>query len=270
MIDLGPAGQPAGQAIGQAAILVIAGYVSGFLNVVGGGGSLLTLPLMLWMGMSAPVANATNRIALVTQNIAATTAFHRGRRLPWRTTIWLLVPTIPAAAFGAWLALDIDDTLFRRILVGVMLASLWMVWRQDPRHDGTATLHARHSKSLWFSFLAMGVYAGFLQAGLGFLIIAALTTLGGLDFVRTNAIKVALVLAGQVVALAIFAAAGTVDWVAGSALAVGSTVGAWHAARMQIAKGSPWVRRVVIVLMIAFTLKLAYEGFVAGAVAANS
>jgi uncharacterized protein len=262
MIDLSPA-------VGQAVALTVVGYVSGFLNVVGGGGSLLTLPLMLWMGMPAPVANATNRIALITQNIAATTAFHRGGRLPWRTTAWLLLPTVPAAAFGAWLALDIDETLFRRILVFVMLASLWMVWRQDPRHGVTDSPHARHSKSLWLSFLAMGVYAGFLQAGLGFLIIAALTSLGGLDFVRTNAVKVALVLAGQIVALAIFTAAGTVDWVAGSLLAAGSTAGAWHAARMQIAKGSPWVRRAVIALMIGFTLKLAYEGFVAGANAAG-
>lgn len=250
--------------LGQAVALVFVGVVAGFLNVVGGGGSLLTLPVMLWMGMPAPVANATNRIGLVGQNLTAAATFHHGRRLPWRTTLWLLAPMLPASALGAYLAIDIDETLFRRILVGVMLMSLWMVWRSGSDHDEHAVPHQRHPRWLWVSFLFMGVYAGFLQAGLGFLIIAALTTLGGFDFVRTNAIKVTLVLACQLLSLAIFAAAGTVDWVAGVALALGTAVGAWGAARLQMSKGSPWVRRVVLALMIVFTVRLAYEGFLAG------
>lgn len=250
--------------LGQAVALVLVGVVAGFLNVVGGGGSLLTLPVMLWMGMPAPVANATNRIGLVSQNLTAATAFHRGRRLPWRMTLWLLVPVLPASALGAYLAIDIDETLFRRILAAVMLISLWLVWRSGPDHDEHAAPHNRHPRWLWVSFLFMGVYAGFLQAGLGFLIIAALTSLGGFDFVRTNAIKVTLVLACQLLSLAIFAAAGTVNWVAGASLALGTTAGAWGAAQLQMTKGSPWVRRVVMVLMIAFTARLIYEGFLNG------
>ena len=96
-------------------LLIIVGFVAGMVNVVAGGGSLLTLPVLLWLGLPAPVANASNRLGLVMQNVSATTAFHRAGVLPWRPTLVLFAPALPGALLGAYTALDIDEQLFRRI-----------------------------------------------------------------------------------------------------------------------------------------------------------
>ena len=105
-------------------ILFGAGAVAGFMNVVAGGGSLLTLPALLFVGLPAPVANATNRISLILQNASASTAFRRGGRLPLRVTVRLALVALPGAAVGAFLALDVDETTFRRILAAILTA-LW-------------------------------------------------------------------------------------------------------------------------------------------------
>ncbi len=237
------------------------GFVAGFLNVFAGGGSLITLPVLLWLGFPAPVANASNRIGLVAQNIAASTAFHRGGLLPVALVARLVLVALPGVALGAFVAIDVDERLFRRVLAGVLLFTLWTLLRGGFRPPRGPRLSRRRRVVLYGSFFVMGFYAGFIQAGLGFLLIAVLSGIGGLDMVRTNAVKVAFVLLVQALALTIFALAGTVDWAAGAGLAMGGTLGAWTAAHWQMAKGSPWVRRVVIALLALFTARLVYEGF---------
>lgn len=248
----------------QALLLATIGFIAGFMNVFAGGGSLLTLPVMLWLGFAAPVANATNRIMLISQNIAATTAFHGGKVLPVRTVLKLSAVVLPGSLIGAWFARDIDELLFRRLLAGIMIVSLWAILRKKPSAEQWAPEVDGVTWKLMLSFFFMGVYAGFIQAGLGFVIIAVLTAVGHFDLIRTNAIKVAVILVAQVTALAVFGPTGTVDWLAGASLAFGSTAGAWTAAHVHLAKGTTWVRRAVVTLMVAFTVRLIYEGFVAG------
>ena len=248
----------------QVLVLALVGFVAAFMNVFAGGGSLLTLPVMLWLGFPAVVANATNRIGLIAQNVAATTAFQQGRVLPVRTVLKLTCVVIPGAALGAFLATDIDELFFRRLLAGIMIVSLWATLRKKPSADVWVPKADGVGARLLVSFFFMGIYAGFIQAGLGFVIIAVLTAVGHFDMIRTNAIKVATVLVAQITALAVFGPAGTVDWLAGASLALGTTTGAWTAAHVHLASGTRWVRRIVVTLMIAFTLRLIYEGFIAG------
>lgn len=248
----------------QAALLAVIGFVAGFMNVFAGGGSLLTLPVMLWLGIPAPIANASNRVMLIAQNIAATTAFQQGRVLPVMTVLKLSAVVVPGSALGAVLARDIDELLFRRLLVVIMIVSLYGILRKKPSADVWAPKVDGVTWKLLLSFFFMGIYAGFIQAGLGFVIIAVLTAVGHFDMIRTNAIKVATILVAQISALAIFGPSGTVDWIVGVSLAVGSTTGAWTAAHVQLAKGTAWVRRIVVTLLVAFTLRLIYEGFILG------
>jgi uncharacterized membrane protein YfcA len=241
---------------GAIAALAGVGFVSGFMNVLAGGGSLLTLPLLLFLGMPAPVANATNRIGLVLQNISASTAFHRGGRLPLRPTLWLLLPFVPGAYVGAVVAVDVDETLFRRVLIVMMLLALYSILHGQGSRRLESTARVPHPALLGLSFALMGFYAGFMQAGLGFLLIAALSGLGGFDLVRANAIKVSVVLISQLLALAVFQRAGNVDWRAGAVLAVGSAAGAWVGARWQMRRGVVWVRRVLVTLLVFVLVQL--------------
>lgn len=245
----------------QLLLLLLAGLVAGILNTLAGGGSLLTLPLMLWIGLPAPVANASNRISLIVQNVSGTVNFHRSGRLHWPTALLLGACAVPMALLGAWVAIDIDERWFRRILVGILAVSIVIVARG---RSGAGELHQPRERlklALWF--VAAGFYAGFIQAGLGFALLALLHGLGQLDLVRSNAIKVTMVLMCQLAALAVFSVAGSVDWTAGLTLAIGSASGAAIAVRLQVRKGSEWVRRIVLVLLATFALILVLQEILA-------
>jgi len=244
------------------ALLFGVGLVAGTLNVIAGGGSMLTLPVMIFLGLPATVANGTNRVAILVQNVGASWSFHR-RGLTSRA--WLLLAVPPAllgAVLGTLVAVRIGDVAFQRILALVLVAvAAYTLWRPTPSTGGEATAPPAGAGALGFVavFLLVGFYGGFLQAGVGFVILAV-TTAGGLDLVRGNSLKVMLVLAFTIPALILFAWSGKVDWVMGTALAAGNLLGGLLGVRLQILKGHGWVRSVVTVTMVAFALKLLVSG----------
>ncbi len=241
----------------QLILLLIAGFVAGVLNTLAGGGSLITLPLMLWIGLPAPMANASNRISLILQNISGTTNFHRIGHLHWPTAFMLSACAVPTALIGARVAMDIDEHWFRRILVAVLLVSLIVVARgRDGGGNRTEPVN-RLRLALWF--MAVGFYAGFIQAGLGFALLALLHGVGQLDLVRSNAVKVTVVLFCQLAALAVFMAAGQVNWIAGLSLAAGSASGAAVAVHLQVRKGAAWVKRLILGLLGSFAIVLVVQ-----------
>ncbi len=243
-------------------LLFSAGLVAGALNVVAGGGSFLTLPILIFLGIPATVANGTNRVAVIFQNVGAVWAFNRHQLLDWRSLLWAALPSCLGAILGTAVALAIGDRDFERILAFLMVAlSLWTLW--DPagrraRRRG-AGAPAIHPWVLAGGFFLVGIYGGFVQAGVGFLVLAV-TTLAGLDLVRGNAVKVLCILLFTILSLAIFAWQGKVLWTPGLILAAGSAIGAQIGVRLTILKGHAWVKRVVTVTVIAFALKLWFAG----------
>lgn len=242
-------------------LLFIAGLVAGILNVIAGGGSFLTLPILMFLGLPAGVANGTNRVGILLQNVGAVWSFQRDGVLDWRSLLWAALPAIPGALVGVRLALIVSDQAFQRILALLMVTlSLWTLWSKQriPLHDAEAGVVAPSSARLagvTLAFFLVGVYGGFVQAGVGFLILAVTTALG-LDLVRGNAVKVLTVLSFTVLSLALFAWNGRVDWLMGLVLAAGTTVGGIMGARLTVLRGHRWVRTVVTAAMIAFALKL--------------
>ncbi|HET8646869.1 MAG TPA: sulfite exporter TauE/SafE family protein, partial [Vicinamibacteria bacterium] len=242
--------------LSAAALLLGAGFVAGALNVVAGGGSFLTLPVLIFLGLPAAEANATNRVAVLTQNAGAVWSFHRYRVMEWRRTGEVVVPALLGAAAGTWAALHVDDRDFRRLLAVVMVAvTLWTLL--DPRTRG-AGAPARPRLGPWglrAGFLVVGLYGGFVQAGVGFLVLA-LTTLAGLDLVRGNALKVTAVLLLTALSLALFAGAGKVHWLPGLVMGAGSLLGSFLGARLTVRKGQRWIRAVVTGAVIVFAIAL--------------
>ncbi|MGH7543100.1 MAG: sulfite exporter TauE/SafE family protein [Gemmatimonadota bacterium] len=239
--------------------LALAAAVAGALNVVAGGGSFLVLPVMIFLGLSPTVANGTNRIGILAQNATAVWGFHQHRLIEGGWIAVAVVPALAGAALGTWAAIEIEDAAFRRALALIMVAvSLWTLWdplaRRQPRPEpvppgrlgraGTALL-----------FFAIGVYGGFVQAGIGFLLLAA-TTLQGLDLVRGNALKVLIVLVFTPLTLVLFALGGKVDWGMGLALAAGYGAGGLAGVRLTVVKGHEWLKRVVTVTVIVFAILL--------------
>jgi uncharacterized membrane protein YfcA len=214
--------------------------------------------VLIFLGLPPTVANGTNRVGILLQNVGAVWGFHRYRLLDWRWTIWAALPATVGAGLGTWTALHVGDEAFRKILALLMVVvTLWTLI--DPlkkRRAGTdgETPRAR-VPTVALLFLGVGFYGGFVQAGVGFFLLAVLT-LAGIDLVRGNAIKVLCILIFTVLSLAIFAANGSVDWGLGLALGVGTTLGGQLGVHLTALKGHDWVKGVVTVTVIVFALRL--------------
>lgn len=240
------------------AALFAVGIVSGALNVVAGGGSFLTLPVLIFLGLPAGVANGTNRVGVLAQNLAGVWGFHRSSAMAWRWGLSASVPAMAGAALGAWLALRMPDFAFQRLLsVAMLVMTLWTV-TYPPAREGRDTLTSPWHPGVVLAFVAIGVYGGLVQAGVGFAVLAA-TSLAGMNLVQGNAVKLLTVLLLTGLSLAIFASGGAVHWSFGLALAAGNVLGALVGVRLAIAQGHRWIQRVVTVAVVIFAILLWFD-----------
>lgn len=246
------------------AALFASGVAAGTLNVIAGGGSFLTLPVLIFLGLPPTVANATNRVGILTQNVGAVWGFHRYRVLAWRWALAAAAPAVVGAVLGTWAALEVSDEAFRRLLAFLMVAiTLWSLLDRSGRRVRVGPAlgelpprpSGRRLAVLAAGFFAVGVYGGFVQAGVGFLILAV-TTFAGLDLVRGNAIKVTTALLFTAISLAIFAWQGKVEWLPGAVLGAGNLAGGLAGVRLTVLKGHAWVKGVVTVTVIVFAVLL--------------
>ena len=245
--------------IWQLPLLFVVGIIAGILNVLAGGGSLLTLPLLIFMGLPSAVANGTNRIAIFCQNIFAIRGFSKRGVMP----LQLALLCTPTALLGSWvganLAVDIDDQMFKRLLALIMIGVL-IFTAIDP----IKKLQQKDIKfSFWrkiiiaISFFGVGIYGGFVQAGVGFIIIPILL-IHGLDLVRINALKVVVIFAYTFIALGVFIYHGQVDYSLGFALAAGNSVGGMIGPKLAVDKGHDWIKKVVTATVLVFAVKLLF------------
>ena len=247
------------------AMLAGVGLSAGALNTVAGGGSFLTLPYLIVLGLPAAEANGTNRLAVILQSLTAFREFRRcGERwdrhkgeIEWRLAVVGTIPMILGGLLGAWISLAVGDHAFKKILsVLMVVVTVWTLW--DPvrkKKISPRASESRYGSTYALLFLLVGLYGGFVQAGVGFLILAV-TTYSGLDLVRGNAVKVFSVLLLAVVSLVFFAWHGTIDWSIGLALGVGSAVGGLLGARLSVRIGAAWIQRVVIAALVLFAIVL--------------
>jgi len=236
------------------------GGISGFLNVMAGGGSLLTLPLLIFLGLPAAEANGTNRVAILVQNFFALKAFRQHGVFPVKLALLCAIPALAGAYWGANLAVSIDDQTFKRLLAGIMVGVLVLMLVDPMKRLREKELEMTTGRRvlLAVTFFGVGIYGGFVQAAVGFLILTVLMMFG-LDLVRSNAIKVFVIFLFTVPALAVFAWHGEVNWLLGSALAVGNACGGRVASHMAIKKGHDWIRKFVSVVVVIFALKLFFS-----------
>lgn len=214
------------------ALVFVVGVLAGVINTLAGGGSLLTLPLLVELGLPPTSANATNRVAVWMQSVTSAGRFRAKGFLPVRASMPLVASSLVGVVAGALAAARIADDAFRVALavvfagMGVVLVRRLLVERGGAV-DSVATVPGGPRTHL--SMLAVGFYAGFVQAGVGVLVIWVLHVVGRLDIVRSNAVKTLLVWVWTTIALVVFVASGLVDWHRGLLLGVGGAIGAWAA-----------------------------------------
>ena len=236
------------------------GIAAGFLNTVAFGGSLIALPVLIFLGLPTAVANGTNRIAIFFQNFSAIMGFRRKGVSDFGYSILLAIPAVIGAVIGAIIATDIKDAVFNLILAVVMITML-VLTLINPTERLKNRIESRDKRSKIIAmvvFFFIGIYGGFIQAGVGLLIITALRLLTGMDLVRTNAIKVLVIFCYTVVALGIFIMEKQVDWALGVTLAIGNATGAWLGSHWAVEKGDKWIRVVLIVAVLGFAIRLVW------------
>ncbi len=235
------------------------GVVAGVINVMAGGGSLLTMPAMIFFGFDPALANGTNRVALVAQNVTAVGTFAKLGYGDRRLSLSMAALTIPGAVAGAWAAIAIDPLWFKRLLAVVMVGVL-LVTLKKPKSPAGMDGHASRAGLVWAhaGMFGVGVYGGFIQAGVGFIIMALLRATLRLDLVRVNAHKVFVVGVYMLPSLLVFALQGRVDWLAGGVLAIGTATGAFIATRLQVKKGEGVVRVVFALAVVAMAVRLVW------------
>ena len=239
-------------------ILVGAGLFAGFVNTMAGGGSLLTLPLLIFLGLPPATANGTNRIAIIVSASSATLGFQSKNISSFPLSIYLGIAAFFGALIGSRIAVEIDGLLFNKILAIIMIVVVvLMVFKPSYKAD---LLQARTTgKTLMWSMVAfffIGIYGGFINAGIGFIIILFLNYVNKLDLVRVNATKVTLVLIYTTAALATFIFSGHINLKYGIALAVGNAAGAFFASRYAVKIGEGVIKTVMMVMVVAMSVKL--------------
>lgn len=239
------------------AAVPVTGFVAGFINTLAGSGSLLTLPVLILLGLPANVANGTNRVGVLLQNVVAVATFRQRGTLPLTGSWKLLVPSVAGAIVGAELAVDLDEALLRRT-IGVLLLVLLAVILLKPER-WIATQATRREPRLLVEvplFFAIGVYGGFIQVSVGLFLLAGLVLGAGYDLVGANAMKNFIVLVFTAAALVVFVVNDQVQWTLGLLLGAGQAVGAWVAAHFAVERGAKFVRAAVVVIAVMSALAL--------------
>jgi uncharacterized membrane protein YfcA len=240
-------------------LLILGGFLAGFINTLAGGGSMLTLPLLIFAGLPADVANGTNRVAILVQNLSAVLGFRSQGVKPWRIGLWLALPTCAGALAGANVAVRLDPRLLERIF-GVVLIVLCAFLLFKPgkilEHRGAPEKEARPSLRGFLVFFAVGFWGGFAQVGVGFLFLGGLLLVSKLDLVHANAVKLFTIFLFTVLSLAVFLLHGQVRFLPGLVMAVGNASGAWFASVLSVKKGAAWVRTFLIAAALLAALKL--------------
>lgn len=238
-------------------LLAVTGFIAGIINTLAGGGSNLTLPALMMMGLPADVANATNRVGVFMQSLVGTHGFKQHGQLPTHDFKAILFPLLTGGLAGAVVAAFLPTTYLKPILLITMISmSVVILVRPATVIPGPDEQPKRVSESRqgWVMLFIAGLYGGFVQAGVGFVLIAAIAGSLRYDLVKTNALKMLSTLAFTVVALAVFIWQGQVSWVPGLILAAATMLGARLGVKLALKVNQRFMKWFLLLMTVAASI----------------
>lgn len=241
----------------QLAVFFVAGAGAGLLNALAGGGSFITVPLLMFTGLEPTVANATNRLGVWLQSFFGYRKYDKIGYFPKKYCLAVAIPTALGAIVGAYLATVIADDAFKKyfafFMVLMTLVAFFKPTAKEMKED--VTLSGKSLIVNYFIYFGIGVYSGFVQAGVGFMMVAA-SIVVGLDIVRAQAVKLFLNLVAATVSLGIFIYAGKVLFLPGLVLGAGMALGAVTAVSISVKVSQKFLKRFVTLMIFAFAVLL--------------
>ncbi|MBI9068905.1 MAG: sulfite exporter TauE/SafE family protein [Salinivirgaceae bacterium] len=239
-------------------LIIGAGFLAGFINTLAGSGSLITVPLLIFMGLPANIANATNRVMILLTNIVGVSSFRQQKVFKLKDSIWLSLPAIVGAIIGALIAVDINEEIMTKIIGGLMVFLLITIIYKPQKWLKDIEAKTEKKFKFWQYILMffVGLYGGFIQIGVGVFILSGLVLSCGFDLVKANAVKLFIILMYTIFALGIFIYNGQVNFIAGFLLAAGSMIGSFIATRVAVEWGPKFVRIILLTVVIVAIVKL--------------
>lgn len=235
------------------------GIITSFINVMAGGGSTITLPVLIFLGLDSSVANGTNRIGLLSQNFFGILSFRKENVSQLKLSVKLSLFTLPGAIIGAFYATKIDDALFQKILGVVMIGIVFTMLIPNSKDFIREKISTKLPWAIYPAMFALGFYGGFIQVGIGFLLMLSLHHILHLSLLYVNLHKVFIVMIYTIPALIVFIITDNVNWFYGLSLASGTAVGAWWSAKLAVKKGEKIIKGVLIVAILIMSYKLFYN-----------
>ncbi len=239
-------------------MIVITGVFAGFLNVTAGGGSLLVLPLLVFSGLDMSVANATNRVAILLQNSVALAKFKKEKVLSLKEAVFFTVPASLGSVVGTSLAITMDDRVLKLVIAFLILVMAILLVLK-PKMWEEQSSQVIPGWGLLSVFFFIGVYGGFIQAGVGFFLLWGLAGLAGKDLLHANAVKVAIIATYTTISLLMFLVNGMVNIPVGLLLAAGSMTGGYLGARFSIGKGNRWLRLILVAVVTVSAARMIFN-----------
>ena len=237
----------------QALMLIAIGFLAGGINTFAGGGSNLSLPALMMAGLPADVANATNRVAVFMQSLTATRGYYVHGKIDSNATKDIFIPLVLGGLIGAVVASNLQVDILKPLLLATMICvSFWVVFKSDTSGENAPEIVSCYSsKWAFISTLLAGFYGGFVQAGVGFVLIAVFAGVLKHSLLRANILKIVAALIFTSISLAVFIYADQIAWLAGIYLAVGSILGAMVSVKFSL-DIKPKTLKILVLVMTVF------------------
>ena len=239
-------------------LLMVAGFLVGFINTIAGSGTVITYSLFMMLGLPANYANGTIRIGVIMQTLAATLNFRKHKALDFKKGLKLALPVVLGSVIGALIAVEINENIFEKILAGILLVMLFFIFYQPEKwlKNKTDIILRQPTIVQLLLFFGIGLYGGFIHIGVGIFLLSALVLNAGYDLVKANAIKVMIVFLYSPFALTVFVMSDHIHYGMGLISAIGNVIGGIVGSKMAISHGAKFVRWVLMIVIILFTAYL--------------
>jgi uncharacterized membrane protein YfcA len=247
-------------------LVLIGSFSGGFLNAIAGGGGLVSLPVMMTVFPTAPLAHlfGTTKAAMVWGTAWAARSYAQQVALPWRRLLLAVVMAVIGSVTGAWLLMQFPSEWLRRVLPVLLALVFGYTLASQQLGRDHAPVHSPRSEMLWAGLIAfgLGLYDGFFGPGTGSFFVFLFVRVLGYDFLHASAAAKLLNAATNFSAIVVFAAAGAVWWKLALPMAVINIIGASLGTRLALRRGSGFVRKVFLVVVGLLILKTGYDAYV--------
>lgn len=239
-------------------LLIFAGFMVGLINTFAGSGTVITYSLFMFLGLPANFANGTIRLGVIMQTLAASLTFYKNNTLEIKKGLLLSLPIVLGSIAGAAIAVNIDKDVFEKVVGGVMILMLFFIfYNPNAWIKGKAdTIKKKTGWGQYLVFFLIGIYGGFIHIGVGIFLLAGLVLVAGYDLVRANALKVFIVFLYSPFVLTVFMYNEQIHYAMGLISAIGNLAGGITASYFAVRKGSAFIRWILIIVIIAFSMKL--------------